>query len=42
LLDLVGLGARIGEHPSRLSDGHQRVAIARALACSLMSLCSMR
>jgi polar amino acid transport system ATP-binding protein len=33
LLDLVGLGDRIDEHPSRLSGGQQqRVAIARALA----------
>ncbi|MFC5286302.1 ectoine/hydroxyectoine ABC transporter ATP-binding protein EhuA [Actinokineospora guangxiensis] len=33
LLDLVGLGERAGEHPSRLSGGQQqRVAIARALA----------
>ena len=33
LLDLVGLGERIDEHPSRLSGGQQqRVAIARALA----------
>jgi len=33
LLDLVGLGEKIDEHPSRLSGGQQqRVAIARALA----------
>ena len=33
LLDLVGLGDKIDEHPSRLSGGQQqRVAIARALA----------
>jgi polar amino acid transport system ATP-binding protein len=33
LLDLVGLGEKIDEHPARLSGGQQqRVAIARALA----------
>ncbi len=33
LLDMVGLGEKIDEHPSRLSGGQQqRVAIARALA----------
>ncbi|HEY3502660.1 MAG TPA: ectoine/hydroxyectoine ABC transporter ATP-binding protein EhuA [Actinocatenispora sp.] len=33
LLDLVGLGDRIGQHPTSLSGGQQqRVAIARALA----------
>jgi polar amino acid transport system ATP-binding protein len=33
LLNVVGLGDKVGEHPSRLSGGQkQRVAIARALA----------
>ena len=33
LLTVVGLGDKVGEHPSRLSGGQkQRVAIARALA----------